>query len=281
MSSPSSSSSSSSFAALQEEDDVEAEKAEEREETLVCILSNMDMALLQAKITREMIDEFKDTYTLSKFNQTWTDLDSFLPLEIDEATLEVCSVEQTCAMVLPSLSPLSKPPPATDSDAAKSLVEISSHIFRFMYAYEQLVIDQSITKDKFAKEMNDAYINHDQLSILLEKVLESCGQTPNFSDLVALDGKMHVTTSTPRTDLRGFSTLRQSLQCLDLLENMFGEKVKLLEKVVEEIENEEEEEEEEEIRRRNRRMRRKGGRFSKNGKSKKGRKSRRRRHHLE
>lgn len=201
----------------------------------------------------------------------WEDCDTKIPEEWDEAALEVCSIDQTCSTVLPSLPPSSRPPPATDSEAAERLTEMTGHILRFMFAFEQMVLDQTFSEDIFAREMHEAYTDYDQLAMLLEKVQEECGVTPNASTLASLQGKMHVSTSTTQTHIRGFSTLRQSLQGLNLLLDMFLEGRSDTRSMEDDVEEEEE-------RRDNRRRRRmKDGRDKKNGKNRKRNKRRKRR----
>lgn len=208
-----------------------------------------------------------------KFNMGWTEVDSMIPQEMDESSLEVCTVDQSCSTVLPSLPPSTTPPPATDTEATERLTEISGHVLRYMYAYEQMVLDQAINEDTFENEMHTTYTNYDNLARSLEMVMEECGLPPNnMSTLAPLHGKMHVTTSNTMTQYRAFCTLRQSLLGLDHLINMSWEGSSGTRRMEDEVEEEEEEERKDS---RRRRRAKNNGRGKKNGKNVKRRKRRR------
>ena len=223
-----------------------------------------------------ILDSPRLTQTRDKFNSKWEDVDNLIPNTYDDDMLEVCTSDQTCSTVLPSLPPPSTPPPATDIEAAQMFTDMSSNILRFLYAYEQMVLDQAIKEDSFARQMHDAYTNYDQLVSLLEEVQEACGLQPNTSALASLRGKMYVNTNDVQTDKRGFCTLRQSLHGLNLLLDMFWVDSNNPRKVEEDGKDEERRDRRKE--RKNRRRRMKDSRDNKNGKiRKRNMRSRRRR----
>ncbi|XP_063886774.1 uncharacterized protein LOC135114731 [Scylla paramamosain] len=105
------------------EGDVVYETEEREEEVLTCIKENINSTLTQAKIIKEKIDDFKDDYTQDKFQTSWTEFDNIIPRDRDGDILEVCSVEQTCSTVLPSLPAISVSPPTTDTEVVRMLDE--------------------------------------------------------------------------------------------------------------------------------------------------------------
>ncbi|KAG0721804.1 hypothetical protein GWK47_045718 [Chionoecetes opilio] len=245
-------------------------------EVLHCIYDTIAPALIQAKITMEKINDFKEKYTIDKFNMKWGDCSVIIPETWDAKMVEVCNVEQTCASVLPALLLVALDPPLTDTEAAHTLTQMTGHFLHFMYAYEQMFLDQALNEDNFRREMNDAYTNHNQLVGLLEVVQEACGVPQNASTLASLHGKMHVTTSMSQTNTRGFSTIRQSLLGLQRLQDVFWEGSSSVLRLVEDLDDEAG------GRRRNRRKRNnrltEGG-DKKSGKNRKGSKRKRRRRH--
>lgn len=259
------------------EGDVVYETEEREEEVLTCIKENINSTLTQAKIIKEKIDDFKDDYTQDKFQTSWTEFDNIIPRDRDGDILEVCSVEQTCSTVLPSLPAISVSPPTTDTEVVRMLDERFGEILRFLSAFEQMVIEQALREDIFAKQMFDAYTNHKVLARCLEEVQEKCGLQSNTSVLEPLHGKMYVETSEVKAHIRGFSTLRQSLQGLQLLLDMFQEERANIRRVNEDEEEAQDEEERKDRRKSRRKNGRNDSRKKKNRKNKKGNKRTKRR----
>ena len=146
-------------------------------------------------------------------------------------------------------------------------------ILRFLFAFEQMVIEQGMREDIFAEQMYDAYTNHEVLARRLEEVHEKCGLQPNTSVLEPLHGKMYVDTSETQAHIRGFSTLRQSLQGLQLFLDMFWEERTNIRGIRRDEEDEQDEEERQDKKKRRKRRRRRMGRNdSRENKSKKNKK---------
>lgn len=137
--------------------------------------------------------------------------------------LNICSVEQECSQVLPSLPSLNQTP--------SDFLELQCHIkqslifvAKYFIAFQQIMLDQQMHEgdNQYIGGFNNVLKHLDLLTFHLRDAAKDCGAT--YNDFVLRDflDKMYIRTSEIHRDMRGFMVLRETIYGMKYIQDTMG-----------------------------------------------------------
>ncbi|KAK4294718.1 hypothetical protein Pmani_032665 [Petrolisthes manimaculis] len=155
------------------------------------------------------------------FGCTYDEVDAVLIDSYD--ALNICSVEQQCVQVLPSLSDIIQP--HSDSQGLQFYLEQGVVIvLKYLIAFQQFIMDQMLyeSDSQFIEGGNSVYQNLELLYIYLNQAVEACGASPDNTVYRDMVDKMHINKTDIDRDLRGFMVFRQTLKGMKYIQDTLG-----------------------------------------------------------
>lgn len=185
-----------------------------------CKINNQSI-VISAENTISFINTFKDNYTLELLGVPWNLSNKYInDTERDYLWLEICGKENDCMKVLPQL-PHQKSPPNTLEELEKLLVQVLEYSQRYSTALENLMLHQTLSENKFLREISETKDNMDEVTREFMASINSCSLQPNEQLIKNLIDKEYIIVSREMEALRGFRTLRQCLLGLHYFIQMF------------------------------------------------------------
>ncbi|XP_064099296.1 uncharacterized protein LOC135210337 [Macrobrachium nipponense] len=172
-----------------------------------CKINNQSI-VISAQNTISFINTFKDNYTQELLGEPWDLSNKYInDTEKDYLWLEICGRENDCMKVLPQL-PHQKSPPNTLEELEKLLVQVLGYSQRYSTALENLILHQTLTENKFLREISETKDNMDEVTREFMASINSCCLQPNEQLIKSLTDKEYVVVRKETEALRGFRTLR-------------------------------------------------------------------------
>ncbi|XP_053651188.2 uncharacterized protein [Cherax quadricarinatus] len=179
--------------------------------------------VLTSAILCDLIDAFKNNYTLYEYGESWDTMDTIFNESRDNTSLQICDEEGThCMYVLPNLPPESAQQQSTQQHSANQLVIVLDFVQRYTVAMESLLLDQTLHENVFASQMAEIHANLEGLIDSLINSVIMCDLQPYEAIVANLSVRMYKGGDTVIRAERGFRTLRQVRRGLQYIIDIFG-----------------------------------------------------------
>ncbi|XP_071548227.1 uncharacterized protein [Panulirus ornatus] len=184
---------------------------------------SMHDPVLYAYMIRDMIDDFKDTYSLQVFGVQWETVDKILDPRLDNRSVEICDEKgQQCFSVVPTLPPPPHRPPASGEQAKHLLLMVLGYTQRYGVAFDTLFLDQSLYENQFLEEMAKLHAMLEDLMDSIMTTVHKCGLTPDQRLIRDLSQRLYKGVDAILREERGFRVLRQTCLGMQYIIDVFS-----------------------------------------------------------